>query len=333
MRLLLILIIAAAALWSGYWVIGSRGVESDVLAWFDERQKAGWIAENSGINTAGFPNRFDTTITELELADPASGLAWSAPFFQLLRLSYQPNHVIAVWPREFAVSTPQKRVAVTNDRARASLVFKPGTRFELDRTTVIFEQVHLQSSTGWTAEMDEGRFATRPSDATDGAIDVAFQAKGLRPANDGLRRLADTGYVPGLVQNLKIDATLKFDAPWDLTAVETSRPAITAIDLNLLQITWGKLELWAAGELTVDGAGRATGEVTVKAKNWRELYQIAVASGWIPQRIAGALKSALNLLAGLSGSPKTLDAPLTIADGEVSFGPISIGTIPPVKLR
>lgn len=333
MRILLAVVIAAAALWSGYWLIGSRGVENGLRDWLDGRTEAGWVANYTSVQTRGFPSRLDTTITDVELADPATGVAWSVPVFQLLRLSYRPDHVIAVWPGEQTVATPLQRISIEAEQARGSFIFKPDTDFELDRSSVVFNGIRLSSTAGWSSDIAEGLLATRPAAARDGAVDIGFQVSDLRPASPALAQLAEAGLLPGIVENLKIDATLTFDAPWDRQAIETRRPAVTEIELNLLQAKWGKLDLWAAGDLSVDAAGRASGSITVKAKNWREMLQIAVASGWIPEGLGETLESGLGLLAQLAGSPRTLDAPLTFKNGQVSFGPIPLGTVPPLRLR
>ena len=98
MRALIGVVVVLVTLWSGYWFVGSRGVEAGLAAWIDARRAEGWVAEYSDISTIGYPNRFDTTISDLALADPATGLAWNMPFFQILTLSYTPNHIIAVFP-------------------------------------------------------------------------------------------------------------------------------------------------------------------------------------------------------------------------------------------
>ncbi|MCP3971356.1 MAG: DUF2125 domain-containing protein [Rhodobacteraceae bacterium] len=332
LRVLLIAIVAPAALWSGYWWWGSHGVEDDLRAWLDGRADAGWVANYADVSTRGFPNRFDTTVTGLELADPGLGLAWTAPFFQLLRLSYEPNHIIAVWPNEQTLASPETRVTVRTGKARASLVFKPGTDLELDRVTAVFDNIRLVADAGWTAQAAEVRLATRTSERSAGAIHIGLETKQLRPVGDGLQSLAEMGIVHGVIDGLRIDATLGFDAPWDQHAVETARPLVREIELHKLQLDWGGVELWAAGDLTVDTEGLATGSITIKAKNWRELFQIAVGTGWIPDSIAGALESGLTLLAGLSGSSETLDAPLTFEAGYVSFGPVPLGSITPLRL-
>jgi len=333
MRILLIFILAAAAAWSGYWLFGVRGVENGLRDWLDGRAQAGWVSEYSDLETRGFPNRFDTTFTNLDLADPSTGIAWTAPLFLLHQLSYQPNHIIAVWPNDQTLATPYQRITIRTQDARASIVFKPKTAFELDHSSTVASGLRLDSTAGWSAEITEARLATRPSSSLLGGIDVGLFLRDLQPDTPVLARLAQTGLIPDRLTSLKIDSAIKFDAPWDQTAIETARPNITAIELNLLQAKWGKLDLWMAGDLTVDDQGLASGSITVKAKNWREILQLGVAMGWVPDSIAGTLESGLSLLAGLSGAPETLDAPLTFSHGQVSFGPIGIGTLPPLRLR
>lgn len=333
MRKLLYVTVAAALAWSTFWLIGARGVENGLRDWLDDRAGAGWVAEYSAVETRGFPNRFDTTITALDLADPASGLAWTAPFFQLFRLSYEPNHLIAIWPNDQTLATPHQRVSINSTDARGSLVFKPRSDHHLDRASIVATGLQLNSTAGWSADIAEARLATRPSETLDAGVDIGIDIRQLHPDNSGLARLARAGLVPDTLTSLKIDAALRFDAPWDRAAIETRRPAITAIELNLLQAKWGKLDLWMAGDLSVDDAGRASGSITVKAKNWREILELGVALGWVPDRFAGTLESGLGLLATLSGSPETLDAPLSFTDGQVSFGPIGLGTLPPLRLR
>jgi len=333
MRAMLIAILAAAALWSGWWYIGARGLDGDLRAWLDGRADAGWVANYTDIAVQGFPNRFDSTITGLELADPATGVAWTAPTFQILRLSYDADHVIAVWPGQQSLASPHQRITIDSAEARASVVFRPGSDFELDRLSAIARDLRLNSNAGWSAELAEGRLATRPSEATPGHTDLAIEATRLRPASPALAQLAAMDILPGVIDRLRIDATLGFDAPWDRAAVETRRPAITALELDKAELVWGQAEIWAAGELSFDRAGLASGSVTVKAKNWRDLLQVAVASGWLPQAMAETLEQGLGLLAGLSGSSKTPDAPLTFRRGKVSFGPIPLGSLPPLQLR
>ena len=100
MRMLLTVILIATAGWSGYWALASSGAKTAFETWFDQRRSEGWVADYGDLTVSGFPNRVDTSFSNISLADPATGIAWTAPFFQILALSYRPNHVIAVWPSD-----------------------------------------------------------------------------------------------------------------------------------------------------------------------------------------------------------------------------------------
>ncbi|KMW56086.1 High-affinity K+ transport system, ATPase chain B [Candidatus Rhodobacter oscarellae] len=333
LRVLTSVLAALLAAWGGYWVLGARGMDRSVTAWLDARHEAGWVAEYDAVRTRGFPNRFDTTISALELADPATGLAWTGEFLQLFRLSYQRKHVIAVLPPQSVISTPRQKITVTGADTRASLVFADASNWTLERSAVAVTGLALASDAGWSTEIAELRLATRPSERAPGAVDIGLDAKALRPAGALLADLAARGIVPGDLERLSLDASVRFDAPWDLRAIEARRPAITAIDLHKAEMLWGALELWLAGEVTVDSAGRMTGSMTVKAKNWREMLALAEAAGWVPEQLVGPLESGLSLLTGLSGGRDTLDAPLTFAEGAVWLGPIRLGQAPRLLLR
>ncbi|MEM9270831.1 MAG: DUF2125 domain-containing protein, partial [Pseudomonadota bacterium] len=86
MKTLLVLVLLATALYSGYWFVGARAQEAGLNAWLEAQRAQGWVAEVEELNVAGYPNRFDTTATGLELANPKAGWAWSAPEFQILAL-------------------------------------------------------------------------------------------------------------------------------------------------------------------------------------------------------------------------------------------------------
>lgn len=332
-RKLLAVIFAAAALWGGYWFVGSRAVETGLSTWLSDRQGDGWIAEYSSLRTRGFPSRFDTTITDLQLVDPRTGVAWSAPEFQILALSYKPNHIIAVLPAEQTVASPFERIKVTNDDMRGSVVFEPDTSLALNRSSFVIDNFVLASNRGWNTGIQTGRLVTRQTTAQTDAHDIFFEASGVSPSAGLLSRLDPAGVLPKIFETLTIDMTVGFDAPWDRIAIETSRPQIVSLDLKKLQATWGDLDLRAAGELAVDGAGIPEGSITIKAVNWREMLNIAVSAGVLPPKIAPTVERAMELLAGMSGNPKTLDAPLSFQNGRIWFGPVPLGAAPRLVIR
>lgn len=333
MRLLLIIICSASALWGGYWYIGQSALETHLGAWFDQQRDAGWQADYSDLNTRGFPNRFDTTLTDIALADPNSGLVWSAPFFQILALSYKPHHIIAIWPDSQTLATPFETISITSKNMRASLVFEPGLDLAVQRASIVADEFALQSDAGWTAKSADGQLALRQTPAATNSYDVSFEAHLLEPASQILNVLDPANILPDHLQVLKIDATGVFDAPWDRHAVEHKRPQLRQLNLNLAQATWGDLDLRLAGNLSIDTVGAPTGTITVNAKNWREMLNIAMASGILPKEYGPMLESGLNAIAGMSGNSSAIEAPISFKNGRIWLGFIPLGPAPQLVLR
>lgn len=333
MKKLAAIIVILAALWGGYWWVGSSAVERNLKAWFEARREAGWVADYASLDTAGFPNRFDTTITDLDLADPETGLAWHAPFFQILQLSYTPHHVILALPHEQTLASPYETVTVGSSHMNGSVIFKPSTALELERTAFVMKEVTLAGETGWQAALDEGRLAARLLPGQKARYEIGFEALGLRPSQAGRDALDPGGVLPETVETLKLDAEVTFDRPWDRAAIEEARPQPTAIDLKTLRARWGKLDLRATGTLAVDEEGMPSGKITVKAENWREMLKMAVTAGLVPKALAPTIETGLGLLAGLSGGGESLDAPLGFRDGGVYLGPVPLGPAPRLALR
>lgn len=334
MRILLAVILLAAAAWAGYWYLGAQAVERGLRAWLDARAAEGWVVNTSSLRTAGFPNRFDTTLRDVELADPGTGWAWSAPIFQVLALSYRPAHVIAVWPDTQTVASPLQRISVASQRMRGSAVFADLRAFTLDRATVEFAGLDLRSSNDWRAALGGGQLALRRTPAAGNSYDLALEARELTVPDRVAGLLSRGGLVGETVQRMALDASVRFDAPWDRRAIEDRRPQPRRIDLREMRARWGELDLRVAGALDVDARGVPDGSLTVKATNWREMLALAQAAGLVPQRLAPLLEGGLAQLARMNGDPNTLDVPLRFTGGRVSLGGVlPLGRAPRLVLR
>lgn len=333
MRKLVAITLVLSSLWAGYWFIGAKGVEGSFKSWIFDRQAEGWLAEATNIRTQGFPNRFDTIFTGLELADPETGLAWKAPEFQVLALSYQPNHVIAVWPGEQMLSSPEQNITISADQLKGSLVFDAKPELPLDRSSIMITGLNIASNAGWTAALESGQFATRKSSAALHRHDIHFEVSGLAPASSIIQNIGNGTLLPDVFEKAVIAASVDFTKPWDRTAIEVSRPQITRIELTELDAKWGELGLKAVGSVDVDANGTPTGEIAIKAKNWRKMIELAEASGALAPALVSTVTGALQFVAGLAGNDETLDVSLRLSGGAIFLGPIPIGAAPVIRLR
>ncbi len=331
MRIIFSLLFLASAVWFGYWFVGSSAHEAGAKAWLDDRQNNGWVADYSDLNVQGFPNRFDTTITDLNIADPNQGWAWIASQFQVLSLSYKPNHFIAVWPEAQVVSTPHKKYQINSSDMRASMVFEPNTTLAIDRITLTLENLKIATSADEQSAISSAVFATRQSDTLDFAHDIAFDAKNFLPSKT-LKSLIDPkSLLPAEFETVTVKLTAAFDAPWDRLAVEGRKPNLTQLDLTSLDAKWGEMQLQATGQVAVDAQGYPTGNISVRAKNWQDMIELAISTGALDAATGRSLEKGLGLVALLSGNKNTLDVPLGFSNRIMSIGPIPIGPAPRLK--
>ena len=332
MRAIIVLCLTAAVLWCGYWFVGSSALQGQISGWFDDRRTEGWQADYSEIAVNGFPNRFDTTISDLVLADPGTGVAWEAPFFQLLTLSYKPNEIIAIWPLTQVIATPQTRYDILAAKMQGSLRVGAATSIPLEEAIFVIDGPRVRTNE-WLTEAENLRFALRETEERQSTYDLGLETEKLNLPVRVRRMLDPAGLQPDAFEKLRLDANIGFDKPWDRFAIEQSRPQPRLIELREARATWGELDLRAAGSLSIDEAGLATGEVTIKAKNWREILAIVERSGLLPQSFLPLIERALEAATGLSGPSNSLDIPLTFRGGQMSIGILPLGQAPLFRLR
>lgn len=332
MKRLLVIILLGAALWSGYWYVAARGARTGFEAWFEARRAEGWQADYTGLEIRGFPNRVDSTFDMPVLADPETGLAWQARFFQILALSYKPGHIIAVWSNSQSFSTPSAKYDIASENMRASIILAPKAKLPLKRANLVAEAMAITTNDSITTFDGVQLAISRREEATQ-EYRLAVNVDGLMPPLPPGITLQTGGTLPRRLDALRADLSVEFSQPWDLQALEESRPQPTQIKLKLAEAKWGGLELAMAGTLRIDNAGRPTGRMTIKARNWRDIIVLTRQFGWLPESWLGHVEQALSLAAQLSGNATTLDLPLDFKDGEMALGPIPLGPGPLIRLR
>ncbi|SDY50296.1 DUF2125 domain-containing protein [Citreimonas salinaria] len=318
MKRLAFVVVLAALAWSGFWFWSAQALRSEIEAWFDDRRAEGWEADYTDLFIRGFPNRLDATFIDLALADPDAGLAWRAPFFQVLQLVYRRGHAILIFPDTQTVVIDDDIYAVQADGMRASVNLGEGDTVQ---------------RAGFEADVLN-------IDGPDNDLALAGLAAGLAAVDQdaqvyrvGISADAAAGGVAGgAADGLALQATIGFDQPWTREALEIGRPQPVSLDLSGAEYRKGALFLRLAGDLDIDEAGRATGDLALRAENWRDLLDAAVEAERIPEAMARTLEQGLGLVAQLSGNPETLDLPLRFDDGMVRIGPIPMGEAPRLRL-
>ncbi len=333
MRGLVRVVIFVAVIWSVYWFVAGFGLRNAITSWFDKQQEQGWLADFSDAETAGYPFHHMTRLNNPALADPVNGTAWSADWIEFQSPAIWPGRQVL----RFA-DTPQRlsyfdqTSTIRASELQAELQLQPGVALILERMALNSGPWTITDDTGALAAGDTLAMVMEQTSVPE-AYAISARMDGFTPGDDlrDLMRSANT--LPQAFETLELDMTATFSKAWDRSALEQSRPQPVKIDLRLAEMKWGALRLFATGELDVDAQGIPTGEIAVKAENWRDMIAMANAAGALPDQAVDAVTRALNFMAGLGGNPNALDLQLNFRDGFVALGPLPLGPAPRLILR
>lgn len=328
MKAVIAAVVLAALGWSGWWWAASSARETALEAWLAAREAEGWQAEIAAIETRGYPNRIDSRLEGLLLADPERGWAWRAPFLDILTLSYKPNMAIVAFPPEQSINVPGESLTLASAGLRASARLVPGPSLALARVSAEGEDLALTGAAGTATaaalalHLVEAEAGTAPPNS----YRIYGELTDLRPPRAWLESVA-----PGfgaVVDGLKLDGRVALDAPLDRHALEDRPAQIEAISLTRLEARWGETFLFASGTVTADARGLAEGALDLRARNWRAALAALSAAGVIGRDTASGLELALTLF---SGGGEEITVPLRFADGRSWLGPAPIGPAPALR--
>ena len=324
MRAILWIGLALGVLWGGYWFVGSTVVERAVNQWFASETAQGLTATQEGISVAGFPNRFDLTITKPHLADPATGWGWQAPFAQVLSMTWKPWHVIAVLPPDQELDAPDQKVSLHSSRMIASVRVAPSTDLGLEEVVVEGHDLLAKSDLGWQVGTKSAVFALARDATRQNAQHLGLDVTDLAPAPQLTQLLPELG--PN-VSTIHLDATLLLTAPLDRHLAETPL-ALNSVLLTDFEVKWGELNISAKGQVDRATDGFASGKIDLRIENWRTIPALVVALGLVEPGMADTLTNGIAVLANSGPDPKVLNLPLIFADGRATLGPIPLGRAP-----
>jgi hypothetical protein len=342
MRWLLWLVAFLAALYGGYWFAGSSAVLKATEATLAQ-MKADGNADYSKVELHGFPSRFDVTITDPKLVSQDGLVTWSAPFVQVLALSYRPNNVIAVWPNDQTLTLADETLSLKSSSLKASVTVSPTLSLPLDHSEMEGHDLVLSRSTEADPALVAEKliFATRL--ATDQAGDQTANQTGDQTGTNShqaalvvtnlapgpaLRARIDPGnLLPEHADNAQADVLLDFDRPLDRSAT-TQPPRLTGLRNIDARFGWGDIRLQATGSLVAGIDGYAEGRLNLVAQNWEKLFAVVKETGLIRPDMEPTIRNVLQAMAQGSGEAGTLKIPLSFTNGTIRLGPIPLGPAP-----
>ncbi len=333
MKRLLILIVILAVLGGIAWAVAAMTMQTAATRWLDDRQVEGWVVNVADVSVEGFPLDFETEFTDIQLADPETGLAWSTPRFRLEQTVFRLDRLAAYFPEAQTIASPEERLTLTSSAMFANLDVQPTADFALDSVRGFLSELEVTSSLGWSTALEEADLTVDRMEGETSRYQISLIAFDLLPPEAIRTRLDPVGVLPERIQQFNFNTRARFDGPWDMAALEVARPQPTELEIEDITARWGDMLFRATGTLNVTAGGIPEGELAVRAENWREMVELAENAGLLPARIRPTAEAMLQVLAGMNGSEENIDATLSFSNGRVFIGPLPIGPAPSLRIR
>lgn len=334
MKRLAILLVATAVLWSGWWFFALRGMEIAVRSWLDERRALGWQAEVLQIERSGYPLHLKIMLNDLALADPQRGIAFGLDRLGIAAAAWWPFRASLDFPKTpISIASPDGRAEIVATEASAIMDLHPGTSLELAHMALTSGPWALSDASGLLLSAEDFILSMTQDPESREAYALEGRAATLSPgpAVRQLLRVPDSW--PRNFETLIFQMDVIFDRPWDLAAIEGLRPQPRRIDLRLAEAAWGAAVLRATADLTVSDAGVPEGSVSLQARNWREMLDLAEASGRLAAGLRPQVERVLSALANASGNPDAIDITVSVSNELISLGFIPLAPAPRLVLR
>jgi hypothetical protein len=320
-------IVVVLFLYTAYWFYARGQIANYVEDWEAEQRAAGFQIEHGDLRIGGFPYRFSVATDNLIVRAPESEGGWRLALdrFEANALPYDFEHWIVSLGERLELSAEGEGLAFTASQARFSVSGEQGVTQRIGASIDALEISGIGSMV--PAVRSAGQ--VRLSAATHETGELAMQAQLDNVA------LAEDQIDPILAQSFGDTITL-LQADFSLT----EWPALAASadlaawsrasgqsTLRAFNIDWGRLDLEAEGQVSLDTQLRPVGRISLSLLDPEAIVDAMIEIGAISQENAGAMRLVAQ---SAPRSDNGTAIPLSFRNGGVYFGPVRLGDVGPV---
>ena len=318
--------IAIAIVYSGYWFIAASFIKTRIDLAFSHKPPIGRL--NLGdITVTGFPQNFDINIRDFSLAHDNT-FRWSTPGARLSAASLDPTRLDIDLSRPHAIGGRWGDMVLDTERAQVIALFGKTTLLPLQDLRFALEGAKLGHSNGLGLAAEKIIAVIKNREGEDpGVYSVETEITGTDI----------TKIFPELPNNyrrlgpIRGSANIFFTSGWAAGDLTASLPVFRGAILEKLSASIGNSELNLNGTLQINPDSSVSGNVTLTITQWRELLNLAKLVGKIDGEGEEVFAEILSEVEALSGKPGTLELPLVIKNGAVTYGVFTLGVIPPIR--
>ena len=322
MRWVLRIVFVAVVLWLAYWFGAAFFIKNQFQAALSEARARGIEAE-AELALSGAPARFDLRLSDISLYDPMRDAGWQSPEALISAEAWAPWHLVAALPAVQNFRHAGQSFDLASSDLRASLKLRPLPSLPLDDGRLSAQSLDLSSEGRSLFKSGALILALRHGGGTfyqlGGDIaEIALPAP-LREA------LASTD-MPASIDKVSGRVMAELTQPLDRAALR-ARIGARSLQVDDVQLLWGKLQINANGHLQADAQGLAEGRLALTVKGWQELPPLLVAAKVLPPAYAPLLANFLASLAQQTGG-ESLTVDLVAKGGKLMLGPLTLAAAP-----
>jgi hypothetical protein len=317
-----------AALWAGWWAISTTGLQRGLTAWMEAPRSSGVQITTQQITRAGFPLRIETALQSIAIISADGQSSLNIPEAIVSAPVYWPGHAqVAVPAGKVGIASQPSAITLSHEGGEAAVRLRPNTDLTLQSARIIIASPRL--------DLVEGRIAgSRAVQAFVVQRDTAaqyhfdFNAIDLTAGSVLRQAMRLPNAWPVMFEHFDAAGYMMLDRPLDRGARAGNRPQPIALKIDSARAVWGEIGLEFAADVTVAAGGILTGTATLRADNWRKMLDLAQNAGTLTEQTRAQIESALTLLSGMSDGGNSLDAQITITDGQMRLGFFPLGPAP-----
>lgn len=326
-------VVAAAAVYAGYWNTVAAQLRTGIGQWTTERRAEGYEVSYGALTIGGFPFRLVAALASPEIAAPKdpkgpSPWAWKGPDMVFTARPWRLNRIKVQAPGLHQVTFMGADYFIDAVDLTGKVRLRRGglEKIRLSVRDLVVRNAADRDVAGAAA-------ADMAVDGTEGGtgFTVAVEVKGLllpREPIPGLGRktarlgfeAGPTGDFPDILRRMPVNGETM--ARW--------RDGGGTIEVGRLDINHGSLTVSGDGTLALDQAMQPIGSFTFRVAGYMEALDRLRQAGLIDAQSHGLARLVLTALAGKQGADGKpgLTVPLTVQDRRVFIGPVPLARLP-----
>jgi len=328
------LMIAMTATWTGAWFYVSKEVQTKVET-FLKKDIPGRKFNYEKLQISGFPFQIKIIVQRplLILSGEKGKIRWATNHIKVERQLWRTRQFFVDLTGQHLLTLHRngqtQRLRHSNDLAKSRLETDEKGQFRVLSLDISSPTIEIDGRS--TAQGKRLEIRAKRNSVSFGNLDLMLRGEQFTITEQFISKKLST--LGSEIRLLDIHSTIT-RIPDDLAAekpVGLWRDGGGTIEVRQFRLKWSEVEISAKGSLSLDFRMRPIGALTAQIKGYEKLIDLVIAEGGLRNESAVAARAVLGLLAAAGGG--ILSVPVRLQDGQLYLGPANIATLRPLELH